>query len=117
MYIQVYTVLSVFIFSKILPPEYQRVQLFKTLAQALTDFNELNPSAPVQLLLEVCNRANFILFFVFRSNIFFTSMFLVLEILWVKTLESYIRHIICLTVYLSTRTCSATSCNDISEMA
>ncbi|XP_071543773.1 protein unc-79 homolog isoform X4 [Panulirus ornatus] len=32
--------------------EYQRVQLFKTLAQALTDFNELNPSAPVQLLLE-----------------------------------------------------------------
>ncbi|XP_069937362.1 protein unc-79 homolog isoform X2 [Cherax quadricarinatus] len=32
--------------------EYQRVQLFKTLAQALMDFNELNPSAPIQLLLE-----------------------------------------------------------------
>lgn len=33
--------------------EYQRLQLFKTLAQALMDFNELNPSAPIQLLLEV----------------------------------------------------------------
>ncbi|KAG0705548.1 Protein unc-79 [Chionoecetes opilio] len=32
--------------------ESERVQLFKTLAQALTDFNELNPSAPIQLLLE-----------------------------------------------------------------
>ncbi|XP_042883659.1 protein unc-79 homolog isoform X4 [Penaeus japonicus] len=35
--------------------EYQRLQLFKTLAQALMDFNELNPSAPIQLLLETQN--------------------------------------------------------------
>lgn len=35
--------------------ESHRVQLFKTLAQALTDFNELNPSAPIQLLLENLN--------------------------------------------------------------
>ncbi|KAK7078174.1 hypothetical protein SK128_012120, partial [Halocaridina rubra] len=32
--------------------EHHRLQLFKTLAQALTDFNELNSSAPIQLLLE-----------------------------------------------------------------
>ncbi|XP_050714372.1 protein unc-79 homolog isoform X4 [Eriocheir sinensis] len=35
--------------------EFQRVRLFRTLAQALTDFNELNPSAPIQLLLENLN--------------------------------------------------------------
>ncbi|XP_047487267.1 protein unc-79 homolog [Penaeus chinensis] len=35
--------------------EHQRLQLFKTLAQALMDFNELNPSAPIQLLLETQN--------------------------------------------------------------
>ncbi|CAL4121124.1 unnamed protein product [Meganyctiphanes norvegica] len=35
--------------------EGQRLQLFRTLAQALTDFNELNPSAPIQILLENLN--------------------------------------------------------------
>ncbi|XP_068237998.1 protein unc-79 homolog isoform X5 [Palaemon carinicauda] len=35
--------------------EHQRLQLFRTLSQALTDFNELNPSAPIQLLLENLN--------------------------------------------------------------
>ncbi|XP_064117132.1 protein unc-79 homolog isoform X3 [Macrobrachium nipponense] len=35
--------------------EYHRLQLFRTIAQALTDFNELNPSAPIQLLLENLN--------------------------------------------------------------
>ncbi|XP_066975472.1 protein unc-79 homolog isoform X11 [Macrobrachium rosenbergii] len=35
--------------------EHHRLQLFRTIAQALTDFNELNPSAPIQLLLENLN--------------------------------------------------------------
>lgn len=33
--------------------EAHKSQLFKTLSQALTDFNELNPSTPLLLLLEV----------------------------------------------------------------
>ena len=32
-----------------------RMQFFKSVAQALADFNELNPIAPLQLLLEVKN--------------------------------------------------------------
>lgn len=33
--------------------EHLRVQFFKSVIQALIDFNELNPIAPLQLLLEV----------------------------------------------------------------
>lgn len=33
--------------------ESSRLQFFKSVTQALTDFNELNPIAPLQLLLEV----------------------------------------------------------------
>lgn len=33
--------------------ESTRMQFFKSVAQALVDFNELNPIAPLQLLLEV----------------------------------------------------------------
>ncbi|RXG72915.1 Protein unc-79-like protein [Armadillidium vulgare] len=36
-------------------PEAHKTKLFRTLAQALTDFNELNPSAPIQLFLENLN--------------------------------------------------------------
>jgi hypothetical protein len=35
--------------------ENVRVQFFKSVIQALIDFNELNPVAPLQLLLEVSN--------------------------------------------------------------
>lgn len=34
-------------------PESTRMQFFKSVTQALVDFNELNPIAPLQLLLEV----------------------------------------------------------------
>ena len=37
------------------------MQFFKSVAQALTDFNELNPIAPLQLLLEVRSLFLFIL--------------------------------------------------------
>lgn len=33
--------------------ENTRMQFFKSVTQALVDFNELNPIAPLQLLLEV----------------------------------------------------------------
>lgn len=36
-------------------PENIRVQFFKSVIQALIDFNELNPVAPIQLLLETLN--------------------------------------------------------------
>lgn len=39
-------------------PEKVRVQFFKSVIQSLLDFNELNPVAPLQLLLEVIIFAN-----------------------------------------------------------
>lgn len=40
-------------------PDPMRLTFFKTMAQALTDFNELSPVAPLQFLLETLNQQVF----------------------------------------------------------
>ena len=40
-------------------PDPMRISFFKTMAQALTDFNELSPTAPLQFLLETLNQQVF----------------------------------------------------------
>lgn len=47
------------------------MQFFKSVAQALTDFNELNPIAPLQLLLEVRCLFSFMAFDIEFNVLFF----------------------------------------------
>lgn len=48
-----YTILIITVFTFVHLSESTRMQFFKSVTQALVDFNELNPIAPLQLLLEV----------------------------------------------------------------
>lgn len=46
-------IVDVIVNDKFFIAETTRMQFFRSVAQALLDFNELNPIAPLQLLLEV----------------------------------------------------------------
>lgn len=62
--------------------ESTRTQFFKSVSQALVDFNELNPIAPLQLLLEVKRKKNILISIICIIFIFYMANFLFTDVEW-----------------------------------